>query len=74
VSESGSTDAADDDLLMELLEVEKQCEQLRNSEIDVDKSLLDAVLAPCIFDDSRFMMSQANRVCPSHPFVKSCTC
>ncbi len=61
VSESG--DAADDDMLEELLEVEKLCEMLRNSEIDVDNSLQDAVLAPCILDNTDFMLSLANLVC-----------
>lgn len=62
VSESSVEQQREDDLLERLVYVEQQCELLRRSNMDLKRSLLNAVLAPCILNDRQFVEQHTREV------------
>lgn len=68
VSESSVEQQREDDLLERLVHIERQCELLRRSNLDMKQSLLNAVLSPCIFNDHQFIERHTQTVRSQHLF------
>ncbi|VDM37875.1 unnamed protein product [Toxocara canis] len=52
-----SSPGRSDQLLETLVEVERRCKKIRNSNMTVDKNLIEAVLSKCVILDAKFMSS-----------------
>lgn len=57
INETTAEQLVEDQLLETLIEVERKCKKIRNSNIIVDKNLIESILSPCIILDSEFMDS-----------------